>query len=193
MAINKLTQVEAGQESLESWYNWPIQNSAVAQMADTLLPVQEMMPFERRFRDADLRLALVATEQFLASRRVPANEIWRLISLQILHDDSVTHIVSLRGNSPLSPGASWTFARQILTGGVSSSLFPAIPTPVDSQNQFNVRGGAAPIWLPGDLVTIVDDTAAVDADVIWICSLRYEILPKHFLHEADEDFGLFAI
>ncbi len=191
--LNKLTQVEAGQESVENWFNWPIQPTAVAEMADVLVPVQEMSRHQRRFRDADLRQALLATEKFLASRRVPNDEIWKLIALQITHDDSIQHVVDVRGNSPLAPGTSWDFARQIVSAGVSTAIYPAIPHAVASPNQFNVRGGDAPIWLPGDLFSIVDETAANDANVIWIVSLRYEILPKHFLHEADNAIATFAI
>jgi len=181
-----LETTAAGSIGLTDWLGIAKITAPVAYNQNILVPSQEMMPFQRQFRDVPINLASTAGQRVLASGRVPVTEMWELVALSIRHDDSVDHTFRLRCNSPLAPNVSWDYAVQIVGGGTETPLYPAIAFTADSNGLFNIRGGPPPKWLGLDTLTILDDTVAVNANVITFFTMRLEILPAARLRDADE-------
>ncbi len=183
--FQSLSTTASGSVGLTDWLDVAVITAPVGFNQNILVPSQEMMPFQRQFRDVAINQASVVGQRILASGTVPVTEMWELVALGIRHDDSVDHTFRLRCNSPLAPNQSWDYAVQIIPPGQETPLYPAIPYTADSNGLFNIRGGPPPKWLGLDTLTILDDTVAVNANVITFITMRLEILPAARLKDAD--------
>jgi len=183
--FQSLSTTASGSIGLTDWLDIAVVTAPIGFNQNVLVPSQEMMPFQRQFRDVPINLASVAGQRTITTGRVPVTEIWKLVALSIRHDDSVDHTFRLRCNSPLAPNVSWDYAVQIVGGGTETPLYPAIAFTADSNGLFNIRGGPPPEWLGLDTLTVLDDTVAVNANVITFITMRLEIRPAARLKDAD--------
>jgi len=181
-----LETTAAGSIGLTDWLDIAKITAPIAYNQNILVPSQEMMAFQRQFRDVAVNIASVAGQRTISTGRVPVTEMWELVALAIRHTDSVDHTFRLRANSPLAPNVSWDYAVQIISPGSDIALYPAIPFSADSNGLFNIRGGPPPKWLGLDTLTVLDDTVAIDANINTFITMRLEILPAARLRDADE-------
>jgi len=172
-----------GQSDLNDWLGQTNNEATVRGISQDLQPVQELMPFQRKFRDVDGDIAPDAGEEAQLTGIVPIGEMWRIHNVSVNTADSIAHTVSLRIQSVVNATAPYEIARLVALAGIDTPLFPAGNFVANNDGRWKWAGGPLPIALPQDTVIIEDHTTTATAARVLKISVRYEILP------APEEFN----
>jgi len=158
------------------WTNRGGNQALIRGQLTTLLPVQEMLPFQRQVREQDTGATPAVTEQSIFTVTLPIDEAWRMIDATYEHDDSVTHIIHWTYFPRSGAGDAHTVARKSVNMNLATPLLRSF-SEENSASRFAPRGWGPVEFFPGDIVQILDLTSAVDADVQARLRLRWELIP----------------
>ncbi len=170
-----------GQQSLRQWYEDPRADSILPAIADTLIVVQQIAPFQRRIRDSASSLVVPVGQRPLFRIIVPEFEAWKFLSVDFRNGDDTTKNVLLfydRGFSPLMPRSA-VVSRVPISAGVTQPLYSAAPPrPTTSSDIFFVWMGKLEFFA-GDQIEILPSTVTTRAvEATYTVHLRYEQIPS---------------
>lgn len=163
--------------------------ATVQRLSETLVPVQEMMNFQRRVRDVLVLLSAGVGQKAIVTGVVPINESWRLMYASFRHDDSGSHTISFRYNADRPSPINVLIWQDRVVGGQEMPMYPSSFEPVvDAEDRVRPKAPEPVVWMPGDTITIVDNDVAIDPTVEWEFALRYEVRPAMARYENDTIF-----
>jgi len=189
--MGELQKDIVGQFGLNNWYQQR-NNEATLQLAGTVVvPVQEMLKFQRRFRTRQFERSPIAGQFFAGEMEVPRTESWKFHYFSVLHNDSAplkfTLSISPSNTGFVSP-REYTLFRDDPDPGVNTPLIESISENPPSGSLFKRRSPAPFEVLPGDVVRIVTAIVAAANPTITVY-FRYEILPPPVILETDTLFS----
>lgn len=158
------------------WTNRAGNQSLIRGQLSTLLPVQEMQPFQRQIREQQVGATPAVAEQSIFTVTIPKLEAWRLIDLTYAHDDSVTHIVELSYFPRNGAGDKHVITRRSVQGGVATPLLRSFSAETGAA-RFAPEGPGPVEFFARDQIQLLDLTVATDADVVVTARLRWELIP----------------
>jgi len=161
------------------WATWTNRggNQALIQgQLRTLLPVQELLPFQRQIREQQVGATPAATEQAIFTVTVPESEAWRMIDVTYSHDDSVDHTVKWFYTPNRGATGNHVIALTPVPVNVETPLLRSFSA-VISAATVSPRGPGPVEFFAFDTITFLDLTAAIDANVISTLRLRWELIP----------------
>jgi len=175
----KLRNGLAGGFSLNDFLKQGDSQATTRRLLRTMLPVQEMRDFQRRYLFDTGSQSLFAAERIsLLSWTVPANENWKPLALLYQNGDSGTHQVLTAFTMSKNPAdlvyqPSRTLIRANSTKIVYGSVWDA------SNGAANEQHYSSPIYVtmePSDRFDLIDESANTGASVQrW--TFVYELVP----------------
>jgi len=167
-----------GQNPLTTWLASPRVENPINDQSTTLVLVQELIRFQRKFRIIEATLTLLGIETVASFQAtVPDDEAWRVTGMWVRHDNAgdTVFAVVLSG-SPLSTGnVSLSRQRVESTTARSTPLIGSLPQDVAPAPGSYTRVEPFDL-LPGDQIAIASQTAMAAGDVITF-NVRYELIP----------------
>lgn len=161
------------------WADWTNRASNLALVraqGTVLIPVQELLPFQRQIVEEDVALALVLGQVALFTARVPIDEAWRILNVTLEHDDSVTHDVRFGYFPRAGAGNFRAISNLPVAVGQETPIYNSSAA-LAAATQFGVRGPVPVEFFPDDDINILDQTVAANANVLWGLRIRYEQIP----------------
>lgn len=183
-----------GQFALNDWYQQRNNEATLQRSGTALIPVQEMMKFQRRFRTGEFQRAGIAGQQFVGEIEVPRTETWRFHYFDLSHDDSgpLKFTVTIEpSNTGLTAPREYTIFREDVDPGINTPIIESMSENPGSGSLFKRRSTLPLEILPGDFLRVLSD-AFVGANVITHVFFRYEILPPPVILETDTLFSGFT-
>lgn len=176
-----------GQFALNDWYEQRNNEATVKGVAELIQPVQEMMIFQRRFRNGQLPTAPVLGASSIFTALVPRDEMWRLHWIGLLHTDSASLTVTFTQVPARGPVAriGRVITVRVVAANVQTPLFPSMGVTAVGNTQFDQRGGSAPEFLPGDQMQITTSAIANAGGAAVTLIFRIEVLPPPSLDQRD--------
>ncbi len=183
-----LSNTRTGGATLADWVTQANQAPVIDSQWTTLFPVQDMLPFQRQLLTREIEPGVSQGENVLFEATVPDDEAWRLHFVSYFHDDNTNHTVRLAIVPRLqSPNGRYPYVRQQIREDIDTPLYPSMATSGTTQNNFfNQRGGEQPELFGGDAISLLDETARVDA-VAGVARIlfRYERIPLPLTIDID--------
>lgn len=180
-----------GQSAFNDWFGQLDNEATINGLQRKLQPSQELMVFQRKFRNVTLKATVNAGQVALFSRQVPLGEIWKLHFVSVRQTDNVGKTVQLeivQDNLPLA--INYMISRRVLQSNLDTPLYPSMAVEGEEFSFFDQRGGPAPQLLAGDTLKIIQVSVGVGAAQIWSLTLRYEILPGVNEAKLDNDWSV---
>lgn len=176
MAELRLTQSEVGQEALQDWFRWPVQHSPIDSIVTTLVPMQDMLPFQRVFADLNFASQLViATDVVQFKVPVPPNESWRVVWVQVEHDDpggAMSWTIGATRNS----GGKFVLLDHPVAAGAAFLLYPGRVTQPSAGNSSSWDLAGSSFEVQGKDELIIQSGTFTGAATVF-CSIRIEKIP----------------
>lgn len=184
---SRIQKAIAGTFKLNDWIDQTDNEATLQETSKVLQPVQELMPFQRRLRDAEFTPAPDVGERALVQGTVPIDEAWLIHAISAEHNDTVTH--TMRAHiQPIRNGTTpYVLFRGSILTAQNSAIQGSSPYSADNSSFFSVRGGPLPLALPQDIVVIEDQTGLITIGRVWNISIRYEIVPVPADFQATQD------
>jgi len=173
------------------WTNRAGNDPLVRGQLTTLLPVQELLPFQRQIVTRSLPIAVPQGEQVQFDATVPNEEAWRLQWMAYFHDDDLSHILVFRMLPGIGkPSEFHQITRMQVREDVTTPLYPSLTTAPLANNIWHQHGGPHPEFFGGDKITVIDETAVNDAaGVTAVLVFRYELIPLPISKAKDTVWG----
>jgi len=176
--IVQLLSSRTGGNNFANWVAQSAQVPAIDSQLTTLIPVQEMLPFQRQILTREMGLSVPAGDLPLWEAIVPEDQAWRLHFAAIFHNDTPPHVFSFRFIPRAGAGNTfYQIARQQIRDNTDSPLYPSMAVNSTANNFFNQRGGERPEFFPGDAISLIGETLAVVNPVTMRFIFRYELIP----------------
>jgi len=153
----------------------------------TLLPVQELLPFQRQIREQQLGASPAVGEKSIFTVTVPQDEAWRIIDITYEHDDSTTHILEWSYFPRDGAGDQHMIARKSVNMNLATPIYRSF-SEENSSSRFAPRGPTPVEFFPRDQIQIFDLTGATDADVEARLRVRWELIPVPLSHTLSEQW-----
>jgi len=159
-----------------AWTNRGGNQALIQNQLTVLLPVQELLPFQRQIREQQLGATPAVTEKSIFTVTVPIDEAWRMIDVTYEHDDSTTHILEWSYFPRDGAGDQHMIARKSVNMNLATPLYRSF-SEENSASRFAPRGPTTVEFFARDQIQIFDLTGATDADVQARLRLRWELIP----------------
>ncbi len=175
----KLQGTRAGQFGLNDFLDQANNAATPQDMIRTILPVQEMREFQRRyFFDPGTQLLFLGERISLLRWIVPRGEYWRPLALFYGHTDSVVHNVSVTFSmvGPSAAGVVYIPVQTNIFGGASKVVYGANQDGSMTNSAF-YNSLIHVTMEPGDRFGFLDETPAAGAATArWV--FVYERVPQ---------------
>lgn len=161
------------------WADWTNRASnlpLVRFQGTVLVPIQEMRPFQRQVREADIATSLSPGQRARFEATVPIDEAWKILDVTMEHDDSVDHEILWSYNPRRGAGGNHIVSRGPIPVGIQTPIYRSF-TAFVSSGTFAPRGAEAVEFFPDDDISFFSLAVAVDPTVIWRFRIRYELIP----------------
>lgn len=178
----KLNTPLAGQFSLNDFLAQQNNDVTPREILRTIVPVQEMRDFQRRYLFDTRTQALFAGERISLLRwEVPANEWWKPLRLLYGHFDSITHSIIITFTMSRNDQIiRYVPVRTTVDAGLQKVVYGAHADGTMQSGLSNTGRyiSTIPVTMePGDLFTLVDETSNAGASVAqWV--FVYERVPQ---------------
>ncbi len=171
-----------------TWTNKGGNQALIQRQLTTLLPVQELLPFQRQVFTRRISNLVSQGDQVTFDAVVPDGQAWRLLWMAYAHDDDVPHIITVRVLPRLPQLVTfWPLFRIQVREDIDTPLYPSKATTGTSNNFWTQVGGKPPEFFAGDRISVLDQTAVNQAgDVLEELFFRYEQIPIPVTQAVDE-------
>lgn len=160
----------------------------IIDVLDVMLPVQEMSKFQRRIRDFEFTLQLLAGQKGLVQAIVPNDETWRILWAGIANGDSGSKFTVLDITPRNLAKVGVVVSSRDVAPGAISTLYPS-STAGAGTTENEARTGPPYDAFPGDRVRINDITGTTAVGPIsWTAYMRYEVMPPPVRADRDTEF-----
>lgn len=165
----------AGQFGYNDWLGQQDNAATPKGSLRVILPVQEMRAFQRRYRFDSQAPNLGVGERWTVTWIIPQNEWWRILAIQWLNGDTVSHIISVRAAIDRSdPIQTFRASRFIVESGIIQLVYGLDDMAIATNEYF----GRFPAPLqPGDTLFLGDQTVTATANQSQY-TLIYELVPR---------------
>lgn len=172
------------------WADWTNQASnrpLIVSQIRQLVPVQEMLPFQRVIRTRGFDQPFSVNEKVTFRAEIPQDEAWRILAITILHSNTaaVQWVVEVLAQNQIN------FIHEVVhivaDPNQRTPLYPSSPGPTsDSRSQ--TRTGPPLELFPGDKLDIRSLTPSAAGGGQADLSVRYELIPLPLAEEIDTFF-----
>lgn len=179
-----------GQFALNDWYQQRNNEATIKGATDQIVPVQEMLKFQRRFRTREFQRSAIAGQRLEGLMTVPRTEAWVFHWFDVQHNDSG----DLRFDLLLEPANTgflsprfYTVVRRDVSPNVNTPLVEAMAANPASGSLFDRRSGRPFEGLPGDIIRLI--TTNVVGTTVFNVFFRYQVVPPPVILETDRLFS----
>lgn len=172
-----------------NWADWTNQASnrpLIVGQFQQLLPVQEMLPFQRVIRTRGFSQGFIVNQRVTFEAVIPDDEAWKILAVGIEHSNTVDMIWVLRYTRRGQPFL-YRVTRAVATPNNATPLYPSSALD-QSDSRFRALTGPPLEVFPGDTLTILSPTPAAAAGGVADFSIRYELIPLPLRTEVDTLF-----
>lgn len=181
-----LQRPTGGQFSYNDWLGQQDNEATIQGVTRSLQPSQDLMPFQRKFRDFFVALTPAIGQVPIFEGEVPRGEMWLLHRAEASSTEG--HTLDLNVLPKHNNAIVHTLGNFSLEVGIQTPLYPARWRQAAGNNEnFNVEPGIGYTLLPGDTLQFLTAEVAVAPYTI-ILQGRYEILPAPNEDRADNEF-----
>lgn len=188
--MGELQKDLVGQFALNNWYQQR-NNEATLQLAgNVVIPVQEMLKFQRRFRTRQAPFPATIGQVLNAEIEVPRTESWRFHYFDVVHGDSAPLKFTLSlapANTGIVSPLEYTLFRGDPDPNINTPFLEAMSENPPSGALFKRRSTLPVELMPGDFLRLRTGVVAAASITITVF-FRYEILPPPTILETDTLF-----
>lgn len=141
----------------------------------SILPTQEMRAFQRVYKFDSAAPMIAIGERWTVTWVIPRAEWWRVLAIQWVNGDTVSHAISVGTAIDRSDPIQTLRASQIIVDGGKAQLVYGLDNMALGGNEYFGRF-PAPLQ-PGDILSVGDETVAVVANQPQY-TLVYELVPR---------------
>lgn len=171
------------------WADWTNQASnrpLIVGQFQQLLPVQEMLPFQRVIRTRGFSQGFIVNQRVRFDANVPDDEAWRIIAIGILHDNAADMQWVVRVTQRGQPFL-YRAANVLVVPNEQTPLYPSASVGAEDDEARALTGPPLEAF-PGDQFTVRSPTLGGAAGGVVDFSIRYELIPLPLRKERDEAF-----
>lgn len=171
------------------WADWTNQASnrpLITGQIRELVPVQEMLPFQRVIRTRAFSQGFIVNQLVSFNADIPDDEAWRILAVEIEHDNTAAMRWVLRVTQRGQP-YRYRAAHVLVDTSVPTPLYPSASMSNDGDQARALTGPPLEAF-PGDQVSIRSLTVGAAAGGVVDFSIRYELIPLPFRKERDQVF-----
>jgi len=173
------------------WAEWTgraSNNPLITEQLVTLIPVQEMLPFQRQVRTRQMDSTVIQGNNVLFEATIPQLEAWRLLWMSYRHVDNIFHILRFAVTPTLSNATVLNIiTRRQVVNDIDTPLYPSMPVVATDDAEFDQRGGPQPDFFPGDKLSVLDETPMSKVPPTDVkLMFRYERIPIPVSQKVDD-------
>jgi len=178
-----MQNLRGGSVPYSKWLNLPTGSSPLQEIVPQLVPVQEMAPFQRRYRYGLKQQSVAIGTQAVFELIIPDDQAWRLSLLWIEHDGLGLGGVVFRFRRQLTNNLQtvfftlWEGEINDTPGGEGELIYPSAVqrARVATNNFIDQRGNGAVEFWPGDTLTLTMANQATAAGQVQLAIVIEEI------------------
>ena len=160
------------------WADWTNQASNLALIAAQLrllVPIQEMMPFQRQVFQEFIQVTPAIGQTTIFTWTVPQDEAWKLLHVSVAHSDPTNLTWTLDIQSARDVNVLMPVARVVVEPLFIVPLYPSAPG-TGGLSTFGAQTGPPREAFPGDEVQVRNRTPMTAAVPVSV-RLRWELVP----------------
>jgi len=170
-----------------NWADWTNQASnrpLIVSQVTQLVPVQEMLPFQRIIRTRALQQVVIVNEKVTYSVTPPDDEAWRILAVSAKHNNNVDVQFVLDLIAVIQTSFVYEANHTVLNPNQQTPLYPASSGSTDDSRSQTKTGPPLEVY-PGDTLRIRTLTGWGAVPGVTELSVRYELIPLPLRQELD--------